>query len=512
MEIRFKTLQLTNFKAHINLTLDYEKDTTFLKGPNGIGKTTIGDAVSYLTHGCDLSGSDMTKDLSPEPVGYEGDTHAELVFTADGESRSIAKRIEKGTIQYYINGVPKKATEYKEYIDEMFGNKQTFLSLYSSRYFFTQKWEEQRETIMSNILPPAKAEILERMQEIEAAALDEQLMKQNLDDTESMFKDKHKRSKKDSQDMKERVSTLSGVLRADSKHRSVEVIQKDIQEVIAAIDGTEKPETSRIDELRKLKAENLVAASSLKRESETKRKEFDNLRMKEPGKTCDHCGQDIEGEAYKTAFANWRNRLVALKEHVNDLTSQRGKLFEEAVEFSEELTVLEENTKVPTEYNDLLVKRAELNAELKEAERFESLKKQLEDAEIKEEEANKTFRLSVLILDAVKNYRAIEAELMAEKASALFSDDITLKLFTVNKTDGKQKPHFEIMKKGKPFRKLSLGEKMGVELEIVEVLSEKILGHSYPCFIDNSESYTGEINADGKQLIVSRVQKESELN
>lgn len=327
MEIRFKTLQLQNFKSHRNFTLDYEKEFTHLIGPNGIGKTTIGDAVPYLTHGCDAMGNDMTKELSPEPVGYKGDTLAHLVFNVDGTDQSISKRIEKGTVTYYINDVPKKATEYKDYIQETFGDKQTFLSLYSSRFFFTLKWDEQREIIMSNILSPAKTEVLSKMKEIEAAALDEQLMKTDIDSVESTFKDKQKRSKKEYEDLKERVKTLNGVIEADSSCRAVQEIQTELEAVNESLSGAEKPETSRMDELKREISRTDAEARTVNANAEKRRKDFDKLREKQPSDTCHSCGQGIEGEAYKTSFKNWQHQLLVIRAEVNQLVSDRGLLF-----------------------------------------------------------------------------------------------------------------------------------------------------------------------------------------
>ncbi|MDT2260590.1 hypothetical protein P7H06_15290 [Paenibacillus larvae] len=107
------------------------------------------------------------------------------------------------------------------------------------------------------------------------------------------------------------------------------------------------------------------------------------------------------------------------------------------------------------------------------SQKYAQLEQQL--AKAKEDEADTLASLneSIFIIDAIKDFAAKEAEMMADKVQALFTTLSLRLVLKTNKTDGEIKPDFEIEMDGKPYRKLSLSESIRAGLELRDVLSQQ---------------------------------------
>ncbi|MDT2306386.1 hypothetical protein P7H21_23900 [Paenibacillus larvae] len=80
----------------------------------------------------------------------------------DGKDVLLSRGIEKGKATYYINDVPSKAKEYEELVKSLF-DKDLFLSLYNPSYYFTLKWNEQRELLLRYVSAPANKEVFAQL-------------------------------------------------------------------------------------------------------------------------------------------------------------------------------------------------------------------------------------------------------------------------------------------------------------------------------------------------------------
>ncbi|EHX3229746.1 AAA family ATPase, partial [Listeria monocytogenes] len=218
MKMVFKQLTLENFKNHKNLVVDYEQ-VTQISGKNGFGKTSVGEAVTWLLYGTDLLG---TK-IEPQPLGTEEEVHVSLLINADGKDLLLTKK-QKKTAKYSINEVPRKATEFADMIDSLF-EKNLFYSLYSPGYFFSQHWQTQREQLLSYVTEPGEKEVLEEMNEVDRTLLSTELNKHLLDDLEAVNRETFKNSDKQYERASERVLTLKEQLSNASE------VNMDIQEI-----------------------------------------------------------------------------------------------------------------------------------------------------------------------------------------------------------------------------------------------------------------------------------------
>jgi hypothetical protein len=119
-----------------------------------------------------------------------------------------------------------------------------------------------------------------------------------------------------------------------------------------------------------------------------------------------------------------------------------------------------------------------------------------------------SLRESTLILDAIKAFKAKEAELQAAEIESKFTR-LSVRLFKYVKTNDAYEPDFSIQMDGKDYQFLSTGEKIAAGLELTEVL-HKQTGIIAPVFIDNVGEYTGPITAYD-QVITGRAVPDQEL-
>ncbi|MCB2310680.1 AAA family ATPase [Clostridium tagluense] len=167
MNIELKNLKIINFKGIKDLEIDFGKITN-ISGENGIGKTTIQDAFTFLLF--DKDSKDSSKfDAQPldklnNPI-HNLETVIEATLNVDGKELTL-KRIYKekytkvrGTSnvdfkgyesEYYVNEVPHKVTEYKKYISGLLD--EDVFKLVTSPVYFSSLDKKKRMEIITEIV------------------------------------------------------------------------------------------------------------------------------------------------------------------------------------------------------------------------------------------------------------------------------------------------------------------------------------------------------------------------
>ncbi len=163
--IKIRALHLTNFKGIRSLKLDHLTDVTSIYGDNGVGKTSIFDAFTWLMFGKD---STDRKDFEVKTLDKFNnvipkiDHEVEAVLDIDGETVTL-KRIlrenwvkKRGTTEaefsgnqttYEWNGVPMNASEYSSKINGIIDEK-VFKMITNPSAFNSLKWQEQRSVLI----------------------------------------------------------------------------------------------------------------------------------------------------------------------------------------------------------------------------------------------------------------------------------------------------------------------------------------------------------------------------
>ena len=501
MEIKFKTLFLHNFKSHRDLTVNFG-EMTKITGENTKGKSSILEAIPWLFYSVDVLGSKS----DPTPINYEYDhTLVKLHFVVDEKDVLLSRGIEKGKATYYINDVPSKAKEYEELVKSLF-DKDLFLSLYNPSYYFTLKWNEQRELLLRYVSAPANKEVFAQLPKQQAEKLGELVKKHSLADLEKIHRDNKNKKDKAYIAAQSKTKTLQEQSYEEFNRLDhsidIQAAKEEMAKLTEQIEQIERV-TKSADENNRIYNEIESNIDSLIKRRDKMQKQAEKLKDEKIEDICRVCKQPLNNEARQAAEAEKQQRVDQFKEEYAAVVEKRQKLEQDLKKYayigiSVQLDQLREFER----------ERMKLWEHIQGSQKYAQLEEQLAKAREDEEATLANLNESIFIIDAIKAFAAKEAEMMADKVQALFTT-LSLRLFKVNKGDGEIKPDFEIEMDGKPYRKLSLSESIRAGLELRDVLSQQS-GIIAPCMVDNAESITRFKQPNG-QLIVSRVVPGQEL-
>src|SRR5699024_425634 len=176
---------------HQDLTVNFG-ERTVITGDNAKGKSSIGEAITFLLYGTDALGSK----LDPTPDTYEADsTLVTLLLEVDGKDTLLGREIAKGRNKYYINEVPSKATEFNQIVEQLF-DKDLFLSLFNPNYFFTMHWKKQREMLLQHVTSPANKEVFKELPSAQSDELSKLFKKHSLEDLDKIHRENKRKQEK----------------------------------------------------------------------------------------------------------------------------------------------------------------------------------------------------------------------------------------------------------------------------------------------------------------------------
>ena len=211
--IKLKKLSLINFKGVKALEIEL-KDQTIIEGKNGVGKTSIFDAYSWLLFG---KNSQNQTDFSIKTYDSNNNVIHNLEHSVEGtfiidDSEVVLKRLlrekwskKKGSETpeltgnetiFFINEVPKSLSEYKLFVDGIISEESQ--KVLSNPLYFNQtmKWQDRR-TILSKLAGDIdKTSILNNLSENHRAELEKMLSTdKTLEDYKKEFAAKRKNIK-----------------------------------------------------------------------------------------------------------------------------------------------------------------------------------------------------------------------------------------------------------------------------------------------------------------------------
>lgn len=152
-KILFKKLRLLNFCGIRELEVNFGEDLTTISGRNGIGKTSILNAITYTLFGTDGKGNaldiktfDRDHNIIPE-ISHE----SELTIDVDGEEVILKRTLSdtwKGDkctnyYKYYVNDEVCTASDFKKSVYEICP-EEIFRLCSSATDFVSRPWQDQR--------------------------------------------------------------------------------------------------------------------------------------------------------------------------------------------------------------------------------------------------------------------------------------------------------------------------------------------------------------------------------
>lgn len=497
MEIKFNQLTLQNFKSHKDLVVKFG-DMTKILADNAKGKSSIGEAITFLLYGTDLVGSK----LDPSPVTYQAEnTLVTLLLSVEDGELLLGREIVKGRNKFYVNEVPSKATEFNEVVEKLF-DKDLFLSLFNPSYFFTLHWEKQRQMILKYTTAPTNKEVLKELPKPQSDKLATLVKKHSLEDLDKIHRSNKTKLDKQYIAAQSRTKTLQEQLEQNAPTVPLDSLNVELNQLvkernaIEAVTDKAQETNGRINILHS-------KIHALTTERDQIKESFTQLKNEPIQDTCRVCHQTLQNEAIDAVEAEKEQRIQQVKLKFQKVVDER-KALEEELKTLEYVDVSEQMEKA----RSLQEKISPIEYEISKHREYKFLGEQVNAAEANEKETLESLNESIFILDAIKDFKAKEAELQVKKVQDLF-ENLSIKLFEEVKTTGENKPTFIVQMDGKDYMKLSFSEQTRAGLEVRDVLSEQS-DLIVPCFVDNAETITKFKEPNG-QLIISRVAAGMEL-
>lgn len=165
MKILIDEISYKNFKGFKDFTLTLNGQNGAVSGRNGAGKTSLADGLQWLLFGKNAQGMKLNpKPLDSnnnEKLGLNPTVEAQLIINGKvvtlariQEEKWSTKRGEleatrsSDTTKYFIDGVPAKEKEWKEFLENL-GGEALLQMLSNSSFFMMMDWKKRREVLMS---------------------------------------------------------------------------------------------------------------------------------------------------------------------------------------------------------------------------------------------------------------------------------------------------------------------------------------------------------------------------
>lgn len=218
MKIKLKSISMENFRGVHDKCINFG-ERTLIKGRNRSGKTTIINAFTYLLFDKDMNGDSITDVRPHDKNGIDVD-HVEVSVTAvidvDGKEITLQKKqvqkwkndvLQGNDNLYYINEIPKKLKEYKEYISENISNEETLLFCICISSFFRLDNKKRRQKLLDLVGDVSNADVLASDEKY--AGLESILSNGMIDELIKRQNDRIKKFEKEKDDIPARIDEVS---------------------------------------------------------------------------------------------------------------------------------------------------------------------------------------------------------------------------------------------------------------------------------------------------------------
>lgn len=296
-------LNLQNFKGIRNSEFDFGGIDATIYGDNATGKTTVFDSLCWLLFGKDsLDRADFEiKTLeNGEPI-HKVNHEVEAEFLNDDGNSFTLRRVYREkyssprggdtkltghTTDYFVNDVPVKEKEYKQYINDVIA-EDVFKLITNPLYFNEQySWQNRRKLLLEMCGDVDDASVINSKDELKR--LSELLNGRTVDEQRKIVAAKKTAINKELDMIPVRIDEAlrnkADIATSESKLKTdIETLNKSINElenqkatIINGFSSTEK--RSKIDEIgRQLKARQSEVLSIYNSEKQRKRGEYEAL-------------------------------------------------------------------------------------------------------------------------------------------------------------------------------------------------------------------------------------------
>ena len=155
--MRLKSLQLQNFRQHVDTHIKFEKGLTGIIGPNGAGKSTLLEAIAWALYG--NSAARGTRDsIRFSRAAPRASVRAELEFELAGHSYRVVRGIT--TAECYLDGGEEPIANTIRGVSELMQRR---LGMTRTEFFHTYFTGQKEIDVMSTLGPADRARFLSRV-------------------------------------------------------------------------------------------------------------------------------------------------------------------------------------------------------------------------------------------------------------------------------------------------------------------------------------------------------------
>lgn len=520
----FRILELTvsGFKGFLEpKTFQFDYGINFVLGDNGLGKTSIAEAVAFAFMGTGLFGE---KTLDRLQNGDAKEIFVSIRFVdGNGEVHELTKTRKNNNNGITYDGYNVRQTD----LYNLFGDKDLFLSMFNPLYF-VETLGTDGKNLLEKLLPVVShEEVLAALPEEAREALKDE----NIFSPETYIQNRRAEVK----ELEETLIYMQGqsdLLEGGAKkaRAELEAAAAELEEKKALIqeDAQEgsQPETLADAKLELQKVQDkafvfdgdteICRLEAVLEPLYAKHKAiFKYLHEVCTGQKCALCGHEMEDADVMAAREELKRNLEecisegrAAKAELKRLTQEKEKALQDfqAAQAAETARLKKSIAALGTQcQTDALRKECgELETKIR------MLRETLEQPDIKGEmeSIQQEIDAKKLLISHAVNYLGKKNELLF---APLNMNRVSISLSEVKKTTGEVKDTFKFAYNGKDYAKLSLSEKMRAGLEIAELV-KRLSGRCYPTFIDNGESISvvDNVRLTG-QTLFSKVQKDKPL-
>ena len=160
MKIVFKEIKLKNFKGITELYLNFSENKNILEGENGIGKTTVLDAITWCLFGKNFADE---KQFKIKPI-IDGEEKQDLVTSVSLTlNDTLIERIWDTATTIKVDGVKFGVNEFRDHLREKFLlTDEEFKSLSNIDYIPSLHWKDLRSLIMGLVGEIKNEEVYEK--------------------------------------------------------------------------------------------------------------------------------------------------------------------------------------------------------------------------------------------------------------------------------------------------------------------------------------------------------------
>lgn len=549
-KIFFKQIKIKDFKGIADKTVDLSEARNIFKGSNGLGKTSIAEAITFTLFSKGIN----AEKISNEPIvnGQIKQNYLqvlELTMMVDDKEYIITKTVFKNQIiEMTIN---KKKIElvkaWNSRLEEIFGvNQDEFWILSNPKYLSSLPNKVAREFILTLTSRISDRQIIDDYQILNELSDEKlQLMRENVEG--GIFLDQQLQLKREDiailekeiekidiklESKKETLAKITNVKILD--YSKLEKNRTQLKSQVTKNTKHNEKIDSQIVEKQKLEYELKNLESKISKEVnfteelnklnfslKKARKDYDKVNgqpLKEFAKECNTCGKPMEDAEFVMGFKV--NALKTINEKGKKISAEIAKIKAQQDTWADEIE-LDKNrleivkTKISQlSFNNKKIDNSKLMLQIEEITNhigsYEAIQKINEEIE----ELRQSRKEKSLLLDAEQASELLLADVFSKKVDSVSAKinkklkKISVELFDTKK-NGNIKEIFTISDKGIAYSMFNNAKQINSGIEMINFI-QKEKKVSLPIFIDNAES-VNELEKTNSQTIELNVSNKKEL-